>query len=59
MRKSISVTDKRVINTLNNANNASELITIAVLFYLGELDITYIEAYKMLQDASNRLRGEI
>lgn len=58
MTRTISVTNEHVINTLNNATNASELITIAVLYYLGNLDSDYIETYKMLQNATNRLRKE-
>lgn len=58
MTKTISVTNDVVLDTLNNANNTSELITIAVLYYLGRLDKDYIDAYKMLQSATSRLREE-
>lgn len=58
MRKTISVTNMQVLNTLNNAANASELITIAVLYYLDMLDKNYVEAYKILQNATIRLKEE-
>lgn len=58
MIKTISVTNQLVLDTLNNANNASDLVTVAVLYYLNELDTEYIEAYKMLQSATTRLRKE-
>lgn len=58
MTKTISVTNDIVLDTLNNANNTSELITVAVLYYLGKLDKEYIEAYKMLQNAAITLRRE-
>lgn len=58
MIKTISVTNQLVLDTLNNANNASDLVTVAVLYYLDELDKEYIEAYKILQSATTRLRKE-
>ena len=58
MVKTISVTNKLVLDTLSNANNASDLVTVAVLYYLNELDIEYIEAYKMLQTVTTKLKKE-
>lgn len=56
MVKSISVTNKLVLDTLNNAGNSSELIEVAILYYLGEVDETYIETYKTVQRANKTLR---
>lgn len=56
MRKSISVTNSNVIDTLNNALNASELVEIAVLYYLGEITKEYVETYRMLQDTTKELK---
>lgn len=58
MIKTISVTNNIVLDTLNNANNTSELVTVAILYYLDMLDKNYVNAYKMLQNATTRLRNE-
>ena len=58
MTKTISVTNDVVLDTLNNATNASELITVAVLYYLDMLDKNYVDAYKILQNATIRLKEE-
>ena len=58
MRRTISLTNEHVINTLNTASNASELISVAILYYLDMLDKSYIDTYKLLQDANNTLKKE-
>lgn len=57
MRRTISVTNIQVINTLNNAANASELIEVAVKYYLGIIDEQYIGTYRKLEEARQYLRG--
>ena len=58
MIKSISVTNPTVINALNEVDNVSKLIEVAVLYYLNEVDKTYIETYKAIQRANKVLKRE-
>lgn len=57
MRKTISVTNMQVFNTLNNAANASELVEVAIKYYLGIVDETYVSTYKKLEEAKQYLKG--
>lgn len=42
MRKNISVTNERVLEAMNQSENASKLIEVAILRYLEEIDKGYI-----------------
>lgn len=57
MRRTISVTNIQVINTLNNAANASELVEVAIKYYLGVIDASYVSTYKKLEEAKQYLKG--
>jgi predicted Zn-ribbon and HTH transcriptional regulator len=58
MRKNISVTNDKVIELLDNSLNASEVIEIALLYYMGEISKEYVENYKTLQDVSKTLKSK-
>lgn len=59
MVKTISVTNKAVLDALNKAGNASELVTVAVLYYLGEVDAQYVSDYKTIEGIKTSLKKEI
>lgn len=42
MRKNISVTDERVLKAMDQSENASKLIEVAVLRYLDEMEADYV-----------------
>lgn len=57
VRRTISVTNIQVINTLNNAANASELVEVAIKYYLGVVDESYVNTYRKLEEAKQYLKG--
>lgn len=59
MVKTISVTNKAVLDALNNAGNASELVTVAILYYLGMIDAQYVADYKVVENVKKSLKKEI
>lgn len=56
MRKTINVTNDIVLETLESSSNASKLIEIAILYYLGLVSKDYIEKYKEIERAKQELR---
>lgn len=56
MRKSISITDNKVIKVLEESSNASQLIQVAVLYYLGEVSKDYVDTFKQVQEVNNMLK---
>lgn len=59
MTKTISITNQTVLDALNNAGNRSELVTVAVLYYLGIVDAKYVDDYKIVESAKKSLKKEI
>ena len=60
MTKNISVTNAKVKTALIESINASELVEVAILYFLGEVSRDYIENYKELQEITiklERVRG--
>lgn len=58
MRKNISVTNKRVLDAMEDSDNASRLIENAILYYLDSLDKEYItkcEVQGMILDAIKKI----
>ena len=55
MTKNISVTNAKVKTALAESINASELVEVAILYFLGEISKEYIENYKELQEITLRL----
>ena len=56
MRKNIYVKDESVINALEESNNASELIEVAIRYYLGIETKEYVELYKQAQEVNAMLK---
>lgn len=56
MRKNIYVKDEAVISALEESNNASELIEVAVRYYLGIETKEYVELYKQAQEVNVMLK---
>lgn len=52
MRKTISVTNKKVLEIMNSSGNASKLIEKAILYYV-ERDKNYITRSEVLEIISN------
>lgn len=55
MTKNISVTNAKVRTALIESINASELVEVAVLYFLGEISKEYIDNYKDLQEITIKL----
>ena len=55
MTKNISVTNAKVRDVLIKSKNASELVEVAVLYFLGEISKEYVENYKELQEITLKL----
>lgn len=55
MRKTISITNKKVEEILGNSLNASELIEVAILYYQGDLSKEYVDNYKQIQELTKKL----
>ena len=58
MRKNIYVKDEFVIKALEEAINASELIEVAIRYYLGLETKEYVELYKQAQEVNNLLKRQ-
>lgn len=56
MRKNIYVKDEDVIKALDEANNISELIEVAVRYYLGLETQEYVETYKKVQEVNKLIK---
>lgn len=55
MTKNISVTNAKVKDALTKSKNASELVEVAILYFLGEINKEYVENYKGLQEIAIKL----
>ena len=55
MTKNISVTNAKVKEALTKSKNASELVEVAILYFLGEINKEYVENYKGLQEIAIKL----
>lgn len=50
MRKQISVTNEKILQAMEQSDNASKLIERAILFYLEETKKDYIEREEFAQE---------
>lgn len=58
MRKNIYVKDEEVIKALDEAINASELIEVAIRYYLGLESKEYVETYKRVQEVNKLIKRQ-
>lgn len=60
MRKSVSFTNRIIIDNLIKDNedvNFSEVVEVALLYYLGKVTPEYVEVFKQLQEASKSIKS--
>lgn len=60
MRKGVSITNRIIIDNLIKDNediNFSEVVEVALLYYLGKVTPEYVEVFKQLQEASKSIKS--
>lgn len=57
MIRSINIKNDIVIDTLTNSNNASQLVEVAIMYYLGLLDEKYIKKYREIEELRRELKS--
>ena len=57
MIKSINIKNDIVLDTLINSDNASKLVEVAIMYYLGLVSEDYIKKYRQIEELKRELKN--